>query len=116
MQTINDRIAYALGVGREIDDQTRIAGLVELVKAVEAEMGQQIENQLERIEELEAIEVDRLCEQLSDLRGLSATVALLVTESVKSRDISVSPLSRLKEHRPYRVTRVQDSITIEEEE
>jgi len=78
MRNIDDRIGYALGVGREIDDQTRIAGLVELVKEVHGLYEKALSRFDETFAELEGETQGARDQNLKDLREAQGNVTNLI--------------------------------------
>lgn len=94
VKTIDERIGHALGVGRDIDDETRIAGLVELVKTVDTERERTVETMEQLIDEADDdledaqeqadhARVKVLEERLADQRAALSTISLLTIERVQ---------------------------------
>jgi len=75
---IDDKIGRALGVGREIDDQTRVANLVELVKEVHGFYERGIDATDETFAELEGEAQEARDQNLLDLREAQGNTTKLI--------------------------------------
>jgi hypothetical protein len=75
---IDNKIGHALGIGREIDDETRIAGLVELVKSVHGLYEAGIDAADETFAELEGEANAARDQNLADLREAQRNVSNLI--------------------------------------